>query len=106
MPLLHLIDRPEDVPYAFEQPQQRVGTLASAASHGAVLLLLVAVTQVTREAAVTTPLSTFDPQRIVWPVNLDPGAGQRGGGNLSKIPARRQQLPGKNQTSAAGPMKP
>jgi TonB family protein len=106
MPLLHLIDRPEGVPYAFEQRQQRVGALASVASHGAVLLLLVAVAQITREAAVTTPLRTFDPRGIVWPVNLDPGGGQQGGGNLSKTPARRQQLPGKNDTSAAGPTKP
>lgn len=106
MPLLHLIDRPEDVSYAFEQRQQRVGALASVASHGAVLLLLVGVAQITRGAAVTKPLKTFDPLGIVWPANLDPGGGQPAGGNLSKTPARRQQLPGKNETSAAGPTKP
>jgi TonB family protein len=106
MPLLHLIDRPENVPYAFEQRQQRVGALASAASHGAVLLLLVAAAQVTREAAVTTPLSTFDPQRIVWPANLDPGGGHRAGGDRSKIPARRQQLPGQDKASAASQTTP
>ena len=65
-------------------------------------MLLLAL-QMTKEAAVTSPSNTFDPQRIVWFPNLSIGGGQLGGGDRSATGARPLQLQGNDQRSIASP---
>jgi protein TonB len=101
MPLLHLIDRPDDGEYGFERRGQGIGAFASAASHGAAALLLLIGVQVARQAPPPAAISTFNPQRLVWLPNADAGGGKPAGGNQSKDPAQSLSLPGRNEMSIA-----
>jgi TonB family protein len=99
MPLLHLIDRPDDGEYGFERRGQGIGAFASAASHSAALLLLIVTVQIARETPQATAVKTFSADRLVWPPSPADG-GRSSGGDQSTTPARKQLSPGNDRMSA------
>ncbi len=93
MPILHLVDRPDDLHGV--QRRQGIGVLASGASHAVVASLILLLLQLAPVKESENQTIAFDAQKLVWFPNPDTGGGGRaGGGNQSTQPARRAQLTG------------
>jgi TonB family protein len=89
-----------DVPFLFEQQQQRLGPafLASLGSHLAFGLLALLIVRYGGQAVQTAAvLPDKNPTQIVWINEAGPGGGGGGGGNQMKEPPRKAELPGKDK---------
>ena len=80
-------------------PRHALSALASAATHAAAVLLLLILAQITRQTVVTTPANSFETAQIFLPSIFD-GGGRSSGGDRSEAPARKLELPGRDQRSA------
>src|SRR5438045_14841 len=89
-----------DIPFSFEQQQQRLApaAVASVVAHGAFALLAILMV---RYSAQTVPgqavLPMQTPSQIIWLSQPGPGGGGGGGGNKMKEPPRQAEDPGKDK---------
>ena len=96
-----LLDRPDDVPFGFEE--QRLGGAAgvSVAVHvlGAVLAFLLVRFWPAPQVAEFIPERL--PDDIVWIAEEGPGGGGGGGGDNTPEPPKKVELPGKGASATA-----
>lgn len=105
MPMLHLIDRPDDL-HGVER-QQGIGALASGASHAVVASLIFLVLQFAPAREEATRQIAFDPTRVIWiPNSAADGGGKAGGGNQSIQPARPAQRIGEQPITVPTAVQP
>jgi TonB family protein len=91
----------QDVPFLFEQRQQRLGGAfgASVVSHIVVFFLLLVVASALPEQQTTPFLPDLNNYNIVWLPAPGPGGGGGGGGNKSPDPPKRAELPGRDKVT-------
>lgn len=101
-----LLDRPDDVPFGFEE--QRLGGAAgvSVAVHvlGAVLMFLLVRFWPAPQVAEFIPERL--PDDIVWIAEEGPGGGGGGGGDNTPEPPKKVELPGKEKVSVPVEVEP
>ncbi len=101
-----LLDRPDDVPFGFEE--QRLGGAAgvSVAVHvlGAVLAFLLVRFWPAPQVAEFIPERL--PDDIVWIAEEGPGGGGGGGGDNTPEPPKKVELPGKEKVSVPVEVEP
>ena len=93
-------EHPADVPFLFEQQQQRVGPagLASLGFHMVVFILLfLAIRYTPRPITTAAVLPDEIPANIIWLNQPGPGGGGGGGGNAMKEPPRKAEEIGKDK---------
>jgi len=93
-------DHPVDVPFLFEQQQDRIApaAVASFAWHVAVVLFVVLMVRYAPQPVTSAAvLPDKVDSRIVWLSEPGPGGGGGGGGNRMKEPPRAAELPGKEK---------
>jgi periplasmic protein TonB len=92
-------NRPDDVPFLFEQQQKRIGPAfaASLAYHGAMIALLIFAIRYAPPATTAALLPEQANKNIIWLSEPGPGGGGGGGGNKMKEPPRQAAMPGKDK---------
>lgn len=100
----HLIDRPVEVNFSFEQSQSRVGVVASVVSHVLFAGLIALIWAYGPERVIPEILPELQAKDIVWLSEPGPGGGGGGGGNKNPEPPRKVELPGKEKVTV--PIKP
>jgi periplasmic protein TonB len=93
----HLIDRPVEVNFGFEQAQSRVGALWSVVSHIVVAFIVFVMAQYRPAYENLEILPEVQAKDIVWLSEPGPGGGGGGGGNKNPEPPRKVELPGKEK---------
>jgi protein TonB len=91
---------PVEVPFLFEQSQQRIAPAfaGSLAAHIVLFLAMVLVIRYGNSLGHAAPLLPDVPSKnIVWLDTPGPGGGGGGGGNQMKEPPRQAELPGKEK---------
>jgi protein TonB len=108
----HLSVRPEgvgpaEVPFLFQQQNQRIGNAlgVSVVSHVVILGLLFLISQLVPDKVYEAVLPDTLPD-IVWLAQPGPGGGGGGGGNESPEPPKKVELPGKKEVSVPKPPEP
>ena len=94
---LHIIDRPVEVNFSFEQAQSRVGAVASVVSHIAVAAIIFLMTLYKPNYETLSLLPEVEAKDIVWLSEPGPGGGGGGGGNKAPDPPKKVELPGKEK---------
>jgi len=96
---------PAEVHFMFEMQQKRIGGAlgVSMASHAAVILLLVLISQLLPEKVYQAVLPERLPD-IVWLAQPGPGGGGGGGGNKNPDPPKKVELKGEKPVTV--PSKP
>ncbi len=93
----HLIDRPIEVNFGFEQAQSRVGAVWSVVSHVVVAFIVFLMAQYRPAYENLEILPEVQAKDIVWLSEAGPGGGGGGGGNKNPEPPRKVELPGKEK---------
>jgi TonB family protein len=100
---------PVEVPFLFEQQQDRIaGSLgASLVAHVVAIVGIVLLIRYTPRAETSGAIVQEKPnQNIVWLSEPGPGGGGGGGGNRMKEPPRQAELPGKDKLTVPVEKKP
>ncbi len=101
-----LADRPVDIRFSFEQPQSRVGAIASMVAHLALALVAVIVIRYVPERAPIERPPNDPLNGIVWLAEPGPGGGGGGGGDRTPEPPRKAELPGREAITVPVQKKP
>ncbi len=94
---MHLIERPH---LEIDAPEYRgLSAAGSAALHAVVIVVLVAVMQVSRASHVAAPIEALLPDRLVWMPTSSVGGGRDSGGQRAADPPRRARAVGSDAIS-------
>ena len=93
----HLIDRPVEVNFGFEQAQSRVGALWSVVSHIVAAIVIFFMAQYRPAYENLEILPEVQAKDIIWLSEPGPGGGGGGGGNKNPEPPKKVELPGKEK---------
>lgn len=91
---------PVEIPFLFEQQQERIGPAfaGSLASHVVLALIVIFGMRYGGNKVVTPALLPEQPNNnIIWLSQPGPGGGGGGGGNRMKEPPRQAEMPGKDR---------
>ncbi len=94
MPLLHLLDRPEQAHLDHRWQRQGLSAAAAGGTHVMLALALMVFIQHARAPREAATVAAFNPQRMIWIPSAFDGGGKTGGGDQSASPARAARAPG------------